>query len=591
MTKANNQKHSPSKKTRQSASKDKPKKHRKVLRNSLEGITKNAIKRLAYCAGAGTVTSTVMAKVRELIKDEVTEVLRRAVILTEVKRRKTVSANHIVSALPMKMFSENVLKNVFKLKKKAQVQHQADNAESVTKKRKAGQVLKSQIRHFQKQYGQLMVRKDPFRRLVKEVGQDMKNDLNFNSLGLVILQYYVESRIVKVLRSAWEVAQHNQRLSVFPQDIDIVLDIESSTGVNVTNVPNVGSAQFDFGSYIHTVLKQLHPETNISKDAKSQVNQFVNVVGKMLVEQSKYFMSKDFNQVAKTSKRSKSEKDEKSSKTKDKDANAGKKKTKSSIQTMNSRFVQSAVSLLLPRELAKHAVNAGAKAVTKYSSATSDKSSHSGKSAVKKMSLSVKAGLQFSVARVRNMIRASGVKKVGGGCPIYLAGVLEYLTAEVLELSGKCARDRKRTTILARDLYLSMTNDESLLQLMKVCGFRIIGAGVVPHIDELLLPKRKDSKKAKTHVESGAESGAEEKSKSKSKSKTKAKPKAKKSPSKKTKSKSSKGKAKSKSQSKTKTVTKKEKSKSKSKSKKSKSKSDKSKSKSKPKAKATKAKK
>ena len=61
-----------------------------------------------------------------------------------------------------------------------------------------------------------------------------------------------------------------------------------------------------------------------------------------------------------------------------------------------------------------------------------------------KFSNSAKAGLAFPVGRVSRFLKDrkdfSGLK-LGMGAPVYLAAVLEYLTAEVLELAGNAARD------------------------------------------------------------------------------------------------------------------------------------------------------
>lgn len=72
----------------------------------------------------------------------------------------------------------------------------------------------------------------------------------------------------------------------------------------------------------------------------------------------------------------------------------------------------------------------------------------SGKKAV---SRSTKAGLQFPVGRIaRYLKKGKYASRVGAGAPVYLAAVLEYLAAEVLELAGNAARDNKKTRIVPR---------------------------------------------------------------------------------------------------------------------------------------------
>ena len=105
------------------------------------------------------------------------------------------------------------------------------------------------------------------------------------------------------------------------------------------------------------------------------------------------------------------------------------------------------------------------------------------------MSRSAKAGLQFPVGRVaRHMKKAKVSTRVGAGAPVYLAAVLEYLTAEVLELAGNAARDNKKTRIVPRHIQLAVRNDEELNKLMG--GVTIAAGGVLPNIAASLLPKK-----------------------------------------------------------------------------------------------------
>ena len=85
-------------------------------------------------------------------------------------------------------------------------------------------------------------------------------------------------------------------------------------------------------SYIYKVLKQVHPDTGISSKAMSIMNSFVNDIFERIATEA--------SRLASYNKRS----------------------------TISSREIQTAIRLLLPGELAKHAVSEGTKAVTKYTS-------------------------------------------------------------------------------------------------------------------------------------------------------------------------------------------------------------------------------
>ncbi|XP_050954870.1 histone H2A, sperm-like [Labeo rohita] len=109
---------------------------------------------------------------------------------------------------------------------------------------------------------------------------------------------------------------------------------------------------------------------------------------------------------------------------------------------------------------------------------------------------SSRAGLQFPVGRVHRLLRKGNyAERVGAGAPVYLAAVLEYLTAEILELAGNAARDNKKTRIIPRHLQLAVRNDEELNKLLG--GVTIAQGGVLPNIQAVLLPKKTD-KPAKT---------------------------------------------------------------------------------------------
>ena len=84
-----------------------------------------------------------------------------------------------------------------------------------------------------------------------------------------------------------------------------------------------------------------------------------------------------------------------------------------------------------------------------------------GKTGAKAQSRSSRAGLQFPVGRIaRYLKQGKYAERVGAGAPVYLAAVLEYLAAEVLELAGNAAKDNKKTRIIPRHIQLAVRNDE-----------------------------------------------------------------------------------------------------------------------------------
>lgn len=115
-----------------------------------------------------------------------------------------------------------------------------------------------------------------------------------------------------------------------------------------------------------------------------------------------------------------------------------------------------------------------------------------GKAKAKSRTRSSRAGLQFPVGRIHRILRKGNyAERVGTGAPVYLAAVMEYLAAEVLELAGNAARDNKKTRIIPRHLQLAIRNDEELNKLLS--GVTIAQGGVLPNIQAVLLPKKTGS--------------------------------------------------------------------------------------------------
>jgi len=121
------------------------------------------------------------------------------------------------------------------------------------------------------------------------------------------------------------------------------------------------------------------------------------------------------------------------------------------------------------------------------------------KAAGSKTSRSAKAGLTLPVGRLGTMMkRGRFAKRIGGGAPVYMAAVLEYLVAELLELAGNAARDNKKTRIIPRHIQLAVKNDE---ELNKYLGRATIAAGgVMPNVHSVLLRKKNDKGAASQEI-------------------------------------------------------------------------------------------
>jgi len=202
----------------------------------------------------------------------------------------------------------------------------------------------------------------------------------------------------------------------------------------------------NFDTYIYSVLKQVHPDTGINDHARTSMNVMLHDIARHLCARMAT-LNRD-----------------------------GVKRT------ISSREVQTAVRLHLPGETAKHAVSEGTKAVTKFTSSDGGSKSNP-------RSHAARAGLQFPPSRVRHLMKKyiPGVTRIGSGAPVYFAAVLEYLCAEVIELSGDACKDQRKQRITREHLMFAIKGDQELDKIFK--GTIVMGS--IPAIHRSLMPKKK----------------------------------------------------------------------------------------------------
>ena len=114
-----------------------------------------------------------------------------------------------------------------------------------------------------------------------------------------------------------------------------------------------------------------------------------------------------------------------------------------------------------------------------------------GKTEGKTQSRSSRAGITFPVGRMARYMRDMKVAdRIGAGAPVYLAAVIEYLTAEILELAGNVAQEGKKNRVIPRHIQLAVRNDEELNALLG--NVTIASGGVMPFVHSELLPEKKE---------------------------------------------------------------------------------------------------
>ncbi|XP_059032288.1 LOW QUALITY PROTEIN: uncharacterized protein LOC131833052 [Mustela lutreola] len=197
------------------------KRHRKVLRDNIQGITKPAIRRLARRGGVKRISGLIYEETRGVLKVFLENVIRDAVTYTEHAKRKTVTAMDVVYALKRQgrksaraLVVRSGCEAMARTKQTARKSTggKAPRKQLATKaarksapatggvkkphRYRPGTVALREIRRYQKSTLELLIRKLPFQRLVREIAQDFKTDLRFQSSAVMALQEACEAYLV-----------------------------------------------------------------------------------------------------------------------------------------------------------------------------------------------------------------------------------------------------------------------------------------------------------------------------------------------------------------------------------------------------------
>lgn len=194
-----------------------------------------------------------------------------------------------------------------------------------------------------------------------------------------------------------------------------------------------------FDSFIRKVLKQVHPDTGINSKSVELMNNIIRSFFDKIMKTLSILLNK------------------------------------SSRKTVTSREIQFSVIMSFhgKGKITKFAISEGVKSVTKYKESKKRKLT-----ANEPRSTAYRASLQFPVIRFWNLMKKHGTtERVSKIAAIYIAAVLEYLTAEILDLAGNVARDNNFTRIKPRHIFLALQNDAELSRIS--CGMLMGGSHVL----------------------------------------------------------------------------------------------------------------
>ena len=210
-----------------------------------------------------------------------------------------------------------------------------------------------------------------------------------------------------------------------------------------------------FETYISKVLKQVSDKNGITSNSKQQLNSMVCIIAKEI--------SSTVIRLTEIAKK----------------------------KTLSDKEVSNAITILFSGDLATNSIREGVKSVEKSQNKKSNNQSSKGSSRQDK------AGIIFPPSIAEKFLRNFGLSNVmvTSTAPVFLAAVLEYLVAEILDLSSKSANRNKRIRITIRDLQLSVSQDQELCELFNKLNISFLGGGVVPYIHSCLSLKKTRKKK------------------------------------------------------------------------------------------------
>lgn len=151
-------------------------------------------------------------------------------------------------------------------------------------------------------------------------------------------------------------------------------------------------------------------------------------------------------------------------------------------KVLTEKNLNNAIKCYMKGELLNNTISESVRALNNYNNSKVDTN--------KGLSKQTKALIIFSPTIIENIIRSYNISISANIC-LYMASVIEYICAELLDLSSITLREtNNHKRIILRDLYIGISNDFEMNNFLNKLNIKIIGCGVNPYIHPKLLIKK-----------------------------------------------------------------------------------------------------
>lgn len=201
-------------------------KQKKIYRDNIQGLKRSQIRRLTYQAGVKSVSALVYEEVRGIVKVNMENVIRNAVIYAEHARRTTIKSSDVNESLRLlghSVYGGDVdvkIPNVVSYERHLR-KSQGGETKKKTKRYSKTTMFLRKVHYYQKQHDCFFFQSSPFKRLVKEIGQDYAQNLRFTKGSLTIIQLFVEEYLRILFEDSNLACIHAHRETLQPRDLQL----------------------------------------------------------------------------------------------------------------------------------------------------------------------------------------------------------------------------------------------------------------------------------------------------------------------------------------------------------------------------------